>query len=102
MKMDLKKLETAFPRWSASKFPFFAVACLSELFIHFLNTASCHWLSVIKLNGKLNPRLSWVLETSSLDRFTANKIILSRVENRKIRHSLSLSIKAEKKSSKQR
>ena len=33
----------------------------------------------IDLNGKLNPRLSWVFETSSLDSFTANKIILSRL-----------------------
>ena len=33
MKIDLKKLEMAFPPWSASKFPFFAVSFLSLLFI---------------------------------------------------------------------
>ena len=82
MKFDLRKLETAFPRWSASKFPFFA-----ELFIpafyHVLYSSQLRLLVTdcpyINLNGKLNPRLSWVLETSSLDSFTANKIILSRV-----------------------
>ena len=51
MKIDLKKLETAFPRWSASKFTFSAVSFLSPLFIHFSDTASCHWLSVNDLNG---------------------------------------------------
>ena len=34
MKITLRKLETAFPRWSASKFPFSAVNCfLNNLFI---------------------------------------------------------------------
>ena len=56
MKIDLKKVETAFPRWSASprsasKFPFYAVSFLSQLFLHFSGTASCHWLSVNDLNG---------------------------------------------------
>ena len=53
MKIDLKKLETAFPRWSASKFPFSAVNFLSLLFIHFSNTAFCHWLSVNKFEWKI-------------------------------------------------
>ena len=48
MKIDLKKLVTVFPRWSASKFPFSAVSFLSPLFIHFSNTASCHCLYVNK------------------------------------------------------
>ena len=53
MKIDLKKLVTAFPRWSASKFPFSAVSFLSPLFTHFSNTASCHWLSVNKFEWKI-------------------------------------------------
>ena len=55
MKINLKKLETAFPRQSASKFPFSAVSFLSPLFIRFSNTASCHWLSVNKFQWKLKP-----------------------------------------------
>ena len=55
MKINLKKLETAFPQQSASKFPFSAVSILSPLFIHFSNTASCHWLSVNKFQWKMKP-----------------------------------------------
>ena len=55
MKIDLKKLETAFPRLSASKFPFSAMSFLSPLFIYFSNTASCHWLSVNKFEWKMKP-----------------------------------------------
>ena len=55
MKINLKKLETAFPRQSASKFPFSAVSFLSPLFIRFSNTASCHWLSVNNFQWKLKP-----------------------------------------------
>ena len=54
MKIDLKKLETAFPRWSASK-SFSAVSFLAPLFTHFSNTASCHWLSVNKFEWKIKP-----------------------------------------------
>ena len=53
MKIDLKKLETAFPRWAARKCPFSAVSFLSPLFIHFSNMASCHWLSVNKFKWKI-------------------------------------------------
>ena len=35
MKIDLRKYETAFPRWSASKFPFSAVSFLLPLFIQY-------------------------------------------------------------------
>ena len=55
MKINLKKLETAFPQYSASKFPFSAVSILSPLFIRFSNTASCHWLSVNKFQWKMKP-----------------------------------------------
>ena len=54
MKIDLQKLETALPRWSASKFPFSAVSLLSSLFyisqIRLLVTGC----PSIKLKGKLN------------------------------------------------
>ena len=57
MKIDLKKLETAFPQWSASKFHLSAVSFLhsflSPLFIRFSNTASCQWLPVNKIAGKI-------------------------------------------------
>ena len=39
-------------------------------FLHFSNTASCHWLSLNKIEGKI--KLFFELGT-----FTANKIILS-------------------------
>ena len=55
MKIDLKKLETAFPRWSAKKSPFYAVSFLAPLFIYFSKTASCHWLSVNKFEWKIRP-----------------------------------------------
>ena len=35
MKIDLRKNETAFPQWSASKFPFSAVGFLPPLFIQY-------------------------------------------------------------------
>ena len=65
MKINLKKLETAFPRQSASKCRFSAVSLLSPLFIHFSNTASCHWLSVNKFQWKMKPsfelgKLRWL------------------------------------------
>ena len=55
MKIDLKKLETTFPRWSASKFLFSALSFLSPLFIHLSNTASCHRLSVNNFEWKIKP-----------------------------------------------
>ena len=55
MKINLKKLGTAFPRWSASKFPFSGVSFLSPLFIHFSNAASCRWLPVNKFEWKMKP-----------------------------------------------
>ena len=74
MKIYLKKLETAFPRWSASKCHFSAVSFPPSPFLHFSNTASCHWLSVNSIEGKIK-------RLFELGTFTANKIILSRVVN---------------------
>ena len=71
MNIDLQKLETAFPRWSASKFPFFCCELFPD-FLHFSNTASSHWLFVNKIEGKIK-------RLFELGTFTANKIILSRV-----------------------
>ena len=59
---------------------------LFPAFLYFSNTTSCHWLSVNKIEGKIK-------RLFELGTFTVNKII---------RHSLSLSIKTQKKSSKPR
>ena len=57
MKIDSKKLETAFPWWSAIKFHFSVVSFLhsflSQLFIRFSNTTSCQWLPVNKIAWKI-------------------------------------------------
>ena len=55
IKIVLKKLETVFPGWSTSNF-FFAASFLTPLFIHFSNTASCHWLSVNRFEWKIKPK----------------------------------------------
>ena len=56
MKIDLKKYETAFPQWSASKFSFSAVGFFTPAFYTiFSKTASCHWLSINKLEWKIKP-----------------------------------------------
>ena len=81
VKIALNKLETAFPRGSASNF-FFCRELFNPAFYTFLKYGFLSLVvSQLILNGKLNPCLSWVFESSSLDSFTANKIVLSRVVN---------------------
>ena len=48
MKIDLRKLEAAFPRWSASKFPFFAELFILA-FIMFYTVLNYGFLSLIVL-----------------------------------------------------
>ena len=73
MKIDLKKFRNGVSTVVRKQISF--LCC--ELFhasLYFLNTISCHWLSVNTVEGKIK-RL-FVLGT-----LTANKIILSRVVN---------------------
>ena len=70
MKIALRKLEKAFSRWSVPAF-----------YIILKYRASCHWLSVNNFEWEIKPSFELGTLTSSLDSFTANKIILSRVVN---------------------
>ena len=65
MKIDLKKLETAFTM-VVRKHIFFLCCELFPAFLHFSNTTSCHWLSVNKIEGKIK-------RLFELGTFTANK-----------------------------
>ena len=87
MKIDLRKLETAFSRWSVPPF-----------YIILKYPASCHWLSVNNFEWEIEPSFELGTLRSSLDSFTANKIILSRVVNSFIKfYTRRVCIKAEKK-----
>ena len=62
-------------KWRSESFvPTASLLWAFTRFLHFSNTASCHWLSVNKIEGKI--RCLFELGT-----FTAHKIILSSVVN---------------------
>ena len=83
MKIDLKKFRNGVSTVVRKQISFLCCE-LFPAFLHFSTTASCHWLFVNKIEGKIR-------RLFELGTFTVNKII---------RHSLSLSIKTQKKSSK--
>ena len=66
MKIDLRKLETAFSRWSVPAF-----------YIILKYRASCHWLSVNNFEWKIKPSFELGPLTSSLDSFTACQELLT-------------------------
>ena len=91
MKIDLRKLETAFPGWSAS-FCWAFYPRLLSCFIQFSTTVSCHWLSVDKFEWKIRPSFelgTWNIKPRQFYRWK-NHFVKSQLLTCKIRHSLSL------------
>ena len=94
MKIDLKKFRNGVSTVVRKQISFLCCE-LFPAFLHFSTTASCHWLSVNNIQGKIKRlfELGIVL-------LPFTKSFCQGLLTYQIRHSLSLSIKAEKKSSK--
>jgi len=92
MKIDLKKFRNGVSTVIRKQISFLCCE-LFAVFLDFSITTSCHWLSVNKIEGKIE-------RLFELDTFTANKIILSSVVHLQNLTLAELVDEAEKKSSK--